>query len=164
MRDDRIIGTGYNGTPSGMLNCDEGGCVLCNDRWLEKQGRESEMSDPTHTAGQALDRCICVHAEQNALLTAARFGIAVEGSTLYTTLSPCFTCLKEAVQAGVMRIVYDETYNAAYSEPVQAQYSRMTDVLKGKSEGVGCAGFEALAGEHPPASVMAPPDPVETST
>ena len=90
---DRVISTGYNGTPAGMLNCIDGGCLRCKDRYLEKLGETSKMSDPSHTAGAALDRCICVHAEQNALLAAARFGTRVEGATLYTTLSPCFGCL-----------------------------------------------------------------------
>lgn len=164
VRDDRIIGTGYNGTPSGMQNCDEGGCVRCSDRLLEKQGRQDAMSDRAHIAGQALDRCVCVHAEQNALLTAARFGISVESSTLYTTLSPCFTCLKEAVQAGIERIVYDETYEAHYSKPVQDQYELLSSALKDKPGGAGDTAFEPLAGETRQASTMPPPDPVETST
>jgi cytidine/deoxycytidylate deaminase-like protein len=63
------------------------------------------MSDPHHRAGQALDRCICVYAEQNAFIMAARYGIHVDGATLYTTQSPCFSCLKEAIQAGVVRVV-----------------------------------------------------------
>jgi dCMP deaminase len=106
VRDDRVISTGYNGTPDGMTNCNEGGCLSCQDRVYEKQGRLDQMSDESHVAGFALDRCVCVHAEQNALLSAARFGIAVEGATVYTTLSPCFSCLKESIQAGIGRIVY----------------------------------------------------------
>lgn len=73
--ENRIISTGYNGTPTGFGNCKQNGCVRCLDSWLFKQGRKDEMSDPTHVSGAALDRCICVHAEQNAIVTAARFGI-----------------------------------------------------------------------------------------
>ena len=103
----RVIGIGYNGAPSGFTNCSEGGCVRCRrDRWLEKQGRTDEMTDQSHTAGNALDRCICVHAEQNAFITAARFGIRVEGARFTRSITPCFTCLKEATQAGVTRVVY----------------------------------------------------------
>jgi dCMP deaminase len=54
--------------------------------------------------------CICVHAEQNALLSAARFGIAVEGSILYTTWQPCFSCTKEMLQAGVIGVRYGENW------------------------------------------------------
>jgi dCMP deaminase len=85
-----VISTGYNGTPEGYPNCEDGGCVRCKER-----------QENPETKGSGLDRCICVHAEQNALLTAARFGISVEGATLYTLLSPCFGCLKESLQAGV---------------------------------------------------------------
>jgi len=129
VHNDRVIGTGYNGTPSGAIDCLDRGCVRCHDRWLEKQGRVDEMTDPSHTAGEKLDRCICVHAEQNAFITAARFGIRVEGSELYTTLSPCFSCLKEAIQAGVTRIVYRAWYPAKYSDPLKDQYRQLVQVL-----------------------------------
>ena len=75
------------------------------------------MSDRGHVSGQALDRCICVHAEQNAIITAARFGIEVQESTLYTTQSPCFGCLKESLQAGLRRVVYAHEYQANTAMP-----------------------------------------------
>ena len=152
--DDRIIGTGYNGTPSGFTNCLDGGCVRCHDRWLEKEGRVDEMSDPAHRTGEALDRCICVHAEQNALLSAARFGVRVEGATLYTTLSPCFGCLKESIQAGIARIVYDEKYEANYSPSLRQQYDELAAKLP---DGLG-----ALTAS-PAKAAEGPPDPYETS-
>lgn len=93
VRQDRIVSTGYNGTPAGMKNCDEGGCERCARR---------ERFEP----GQAYDLCICVHAEQNTLLSAARFGIAVEGAFLFTTMKPCFGCAKELLQARVQAIYY----------------------------------------------------------
>jgi dCMP deaminase len=93
VRNDRIISTGYNGTPEGTRNCDEGGCERCAQR---------EQYSP----GQGYDVCICVHAEQNALLSAARFGIAVEGASVYTTLRPCFGCTKELLQARVSGVFY----------------------------------------------------------
>lgn len=131
VRDNRVISTGFNGTPSGFPNCTDGGCVRCSDSDLIKQGRGADATDPDHTSGRALDRCICVHAEQNAFLTAARFGTRVEGTTLYTTLSPCFGCLKEAVQAGVMRVVFAERYEATYGDALQAQYDALAAHLSG---------------------------------
>jgi dCMP deaminase len=128
--EDRVISTGYNGTPSGFTNCMDGGCVRCKDSWLDKHDRRDEMTDPSHVAGTALDRCICVHAEQNALLTAARFGIRVNGATLYTTLSPCFGCLKESIQAGVKRIVFEKEYEAKYSPGLREQYNALADHLE----------------------------------
>ena len=60
---------------------------------------------------------------------AARFGTRVEGTTLYTTLSPCFGCLKEAVQAGVVRVVFDEVYEASYGDALQRQYDALASHL-----------------------------------
>ena len=89
--DQRIIATGYNGTPTGFANCDDGGCHRC-------------AHPEAYAEGRGYDVCICVHAEQNALLQAARLGYSVQGSHCYTTLRPCFGCLKELYQAGVAEI------------------------------------------------------------
>jgi dCMP deaminase len=141
----RVVSTGYNGTPEGFPNCTEHGCVRCYDRWLEKEDRAAEMSDPAHSAGAALDRCVCVHAEQNAFMTAARFGIALETATLYTTQSPCFNCLKESVQAGIERVVYNAWYPASYSDAIADQYVALyRHLAKGDP-----FRFEALGGERP---------------
>lgn len=93
VRNDRIISTGYNGTPEGTRNCDEGGCERCAKR-------------ERYSAAHGYDVCICVHAEQNALLSAARFGIAVEGASIYTTMRPCFGCTKELLQARIHGVYY----------------------------------------------------------
>ncbi len=138
--DNRVVSTGFNGTPEGFSNCSDYGCVRCRDSMLHATGRTVEASDPEHVPGRGLDRCICVHAEQNAILTAARFGIAVRGSTLYTTLSPCFGCLKESIQAGVRRIVFDTIYHAPMSEPLRRQYEDLADHLRAGSP----ANFEQL--------------------
>ena len=113
---ERIVSTGYNGTPAGMDNCDEGGCERCSQR-------------ERHGPGRSYDLCICVHAEQNALLAAARFGIAVECTVLYTTMRPCFGCAKELLQAGVQAVRYlhdwchpDARVRAEY-ERLQARFS-----------------------------------------
>lgn len=91
VKDNRIIGTGYNGTPEGMTNCEDGGCVRC-----DKYRKQS----------QNYDKCICVHAEQNAMVTAARFGHSIQHSVIYTTLQPCFTCTKQFLQAKVKTVYY----------------------------------------------------------
>jgi dCMP deaminase len=151
----RVISTGYNGTPSGFRNCNEGGCVRCHDSWLAKHDRKSEMTDPQHLSGQALDRCICVHAEQNAFITAARFGIHVDGATLYTTESPCFSCLKEAVQAGITRVVYRKWYAAKYNAALTAQYRELAEHLADCEP----TRFESLGGGRPPYENEGQPDP-----
>lgn len=110
---DRVISTGYNGTPAGIRNCDQGGCERCAhpDRFV---------------SGTSYDICICVHAEQNALLSAARLQLPAAGSILYTTLQPCFGCLKELVQAHVAGIRFrhewkhpDASLEPQYLELVQ---------------------------------------------
>lgn len=136
----RVISTGYNGTPEGFPNCSEYGCVRCRDSALHRTGRGEEATDPEHVPGRGLDRCICVHAEQNALISAARFGIKVECATLYSTLSPCFGCLKEAVQAGIRRVVYENEYHAPLSGELRRQYQDLAAHLAGED----ATGFERL--------------------
>ena len=111
----RIVSTGYNGVPSNMKNCDQGGCERC-------------ANPEQYPSGTGYDVCICVHAEQNALLAAARFGIAVEGAMLYSTMRPCFNCSKELLQANVKGVVYleewqprDQSLHPEY-EKLQAQF------------------------------------------
>lgn len=93
VKGDRVIATGYNGTPEGLPNCLDGGCLRCSDR-------------DSFVSGTAYDLCICVHAEANALLTAGRFGASTDGTTVYTTDQPCFSCSKELIQAGVEKVYY----------------------------------------------------------
>lgn len=96
VRDRRIISTGYNGTPRGVKNCNEGGCPRCN-------------SDVP--SGHDLAECFCSHAEENAIVQAAYHGIAVKGATLYTTFSPCLQCAKMIINAGVVEVVYHQRYS-----------------------------------------------------
>ncbi len=104
--ENRVISTGYNGVPEGMKNCLEGGCLRC---------RNPKGQFPS---GTGYDLCICVHAEQNTLLTAARFGISVKESTLYSTMQPCFGCAKELLQAHVKRVVYLHPWTPSDVDPV----------------------------------------------
>ena len=106
--DKSIISTGYNGSPMGVTNCSDGGCPRC-----------SSETPP----GVGYDTCICVHAEQNAFLLAARNGNCTDGGTLYTTLRPCFGCTKEAIQAGIREIVFAET--STYEEDLERVYQRL---------------------------------------
>lgn len=96
VRDKRIISTGYNGTPRGVRNCNEGGCPRCN-------------SDTP--SGSHLTECLCSHAEENAIVQAAYHGIMVKGSTLYTTYSPCLLCAKMIINAGIVEVVYHQRYS-----------------------------------------------------
>ena len=95
VRDRRVISTGYNGTPRGTRNCFEGGCARCNS-----------LAD----SGTQLDECLCSHGEENAITQAAYHGVSVNGATLYTTFSPCLTCTKMIINAGIEEVVYNLEY------------------------------------------------------
>jgi dCMP deaminase len=95
VRSHRVISTGYNGTPRGLVNCGEGGCGRCND------GLGS---------GQGLATCLCIHAEENALLEAGRERIR-EGAVLYCDTCPCLTCSIKICQVGISEVVYSQGYS-----------------------------------------------------
>ncbi len=127
VRESRILSTGYNGTPSKMRNCADGGCHRC-------------AHAEAYPSGEGYDVCICVHAEQNALLAAARFGVAVAGCTMYTTLQPCFGCLKELLQADVREVCY-----------LQPWASRFADVYAGLIDRLGVPNFRRVIVDDPDA-------------
>ena len=93
--DRRLISTGYNGTPRGVRNCNEGGCPRCNS-FAE--------------GGTRLDECLCSHGEENAITQAAYHGVSVRGGTLYTTFCPCLICTKMIINSGLSEVVYNADY------------------------------------------------------
>ncbi len=96
VRDKQVLATGYNGSVPGGVHCiDEGVC------YRRAMGA---------TDAEKLSWCRATHAEANAVAQAARAGIAVKGATIYTTLSPCFTCAKLIASAGIRRVVYELEY------------------------------------------------------
>ncbi|ESZ98426.1 putative dCMP deaminase [Sclerotinia borealis F-4128] len=95
VREHRVISTGYNGTPRGLLNCGEGGCARCNE------GQSS---------GVGLGTCLCLHAEENALLEAGRERVR-ENAILYCDTCPCLTCSIKIVQVGISEVVYSQGYS-----------------------------------------------------
>jgi len=95
IKDKRIISTGYNGTPRGVKNCNEGGCPRCND---------------LASSGTNLSECLCSHAEENAIVQSAYHGVGINGSTIYTTFSPCLMCTKMIINSGIQEVVYQTAY------------------------------------------------------
>ena len=102
VKENRQLATGYNGTPPGVKNCYEGGCKRCQDR-INNNLKQ----------GESLDRCVCSHAESNAIMHCAILGIGIgsKNLTLYSTLSPCLECTKMAITVGVKRIVCIDSYS-----------------------------------------------------
>jgi dCMP deaminase len=95
VKDRRVVSTGYNGTPRGARNCNEGGCPRCNS-----------MAE----SGTALSECLCCHGEENAITQAAYHGTSLKGSTLYTTFAPCLLCTKMIINSGIVEVVYNQEY------------------------------------------------------
>jgi len=95
VKDRRIISTGYNGTPRGVRNCNEGGCPRCNSM---------------APSGTRLEECFCSHGEENAIVQAAYHGIGLKDTTLYSTFAPCLICTKMIINAGIREVVYNEDY------------------------------------------------------
>ena len=96
VKNKRIMTTGYNGAPAGVKTCVERGECL-----REKLGIPS---------GTKHELCYATHAEQNAIIQVARLGISTEGATLYCTHQPCTMCAKMIVNAGIVRVVYEQGY------------------------------------------------------
>jgi dCMP deaminase len=97
-KDKRILSTGYVGSPIGVAHCDDVG---------------HEMHTVIHTNGTQSKHCIrTTHAEQNAIVQAARMGVPLDGATLYCHMTPCYTCAKMIINAGIVRVVCDLDYHA----------------------------------------------------
>lgn len=99
VKDKRIVSTGYVGAPSGLNHCDEIGHLI------------KEVYDEK---GDKKRHCVrTTHAEQNAIAQAARFGVSIDGGTLYGKMEPCLDCTKILINSGIKRIVVQKKYHAA---------------------------------------------------
>ena len=101
VRNKRIITTGYNGAPAGIKSCFEKGECM-----------RRRLGIPSGTRHEL---CYAIHAEQNAIIQAAKLGIAIEGATMYCTHQPCVICAKMIVNSGISRVVYEEGYPDEFS-------------------------------------------------
>jgi dCMP deaminase len=95
VKDRNILATGYNGTPSGISHCEQTGCL------------RQQLGVPS---GERHELCRGLHAEQNALIQAAKHGVAIAGAILYCTNSPCSICSKMIINAGLEKIIFQDGY------------------------------------------------------
>ncbi|MBE0478335.1 cytidine/deoxycytidylate deaminase family protein [Candidatus Aerophobetes bacterium] len=95
VRNKRILCTGYNGAPRGMTHCSEMGCL------------REKLNIPS---GQRHEVCRGLHAEQNAIIQAALYGISIKNSVLYCTHQPCMSCSKMIINAGIKKITFQGDY------------------------------------------------------
>jgi dCMP deaminase len=102
VKDKKILATGYNGAPSGLPHCLEVGCL------------RDELGIPS---GERHELCRGLHAEQNAIIQAAYYGVSINGATLYCTNLPCIICTKMLINSGITRVVYGE----GYTDPLARQ-------------------------------------------
>lgn len=116
-----ILTFGYNGPSRGDEHCDEVGCTnyVIDDRTGECTKRRNGY-------------CRGAHAEMNAMLNAAREGIRIEGATVFTTLSPCYSCARQLVNAGINGVVFLHRYAELFPErpAVEEEDARALQLLQ----------------------------------
>ncbi len=95
VKDKRILSTGYNGAPSHIRHCREVGCL------------REQLKVPS---GQRHELCRGIHAEQNAIIQAAYYGVSIQGAMIYCTTQPCSICAKMIINAGLTEIIYASGY------------------------------------------------------
>ena len=101
VKDTRVIATGYNGAPAGVTHCEVTGCL------------RQKLNVPS---GERHELCRGLHAEQNAIIQAALYGVSTEGATIYCTTKPCSICTKMIINAKISKIVYEEYYNDSLAD------------------------------------------------
>ena len=115
VKDRQILSTGYNGSPSGLKHCAEVGCL------------RQTLQIPS---GERTKICRAVHAEQNALVQAARHGVSIDGADIYTTVEPCVLCTKLLINAGIRRVVflvpYPDTLARELAEEAELERVQLT--------------------------------------
>jgi len=99
VKDKQILTTGYSGSPAGLPHCDEVG---------------HDLHEVKHPDGSVTTHCLrTTHSEQNAICQAAKFGISINGATLYTRYEPCYACAKMIINTGIIRVVCIRKYHGA---------------------------------------------------
>ena len=114
VKDRNILATGYNGVPTGITHCAETGCL------------RAKLNVPS---GERHELCRGLHAEQNAIIQAAKHGTNIDGATLYSTTMPCIICSKMIINAGIGRIVYEQGYADTLAAEMIAESGIIVDLF-----------------------------------
>jgi dCMP deaminase len=120
VKDNRIISTGYVGSPSGMPHCDDVGHDII--KFIDSKGNSTDHC------------CRSIHAEENAIIYAAKHGIKLDGSTLYCTMVPCPTCAKSIIGAGIKKVVCIFSHSLVDSSRELFSYSKIDLIIKNPKE------------------------------
>jgi dCMP deaminase len=126
VKNNNILATGYNGTPSGISHCADVGCL------------RDQLKIPS---GERHELCRGLHAEQNVIIQAAKHGVNIDGAVLYCTNSPCIICSKMIINAGIREIVYLDGYPDILAKDILAESGIDFRVYAGKS-------LSAVAGDN----------------
>ena len=114
VKDKRILATGYNGAPRGLVHCLDVGCL------------REKLNIPS---GERHELCRAIHAEQNAVVQAATSGINITGGTVYSTTFPCSLCSKIIINASLLRIICREGYPDDLSRRLLVEAGIKVDLL-----------------------------------
>ncbi|PID78075.1 MAG: cytidine deaminase [Deltaproteobacteria bacterium] len=106
VKDRHILATGYNGAPSGVRHCIETGCL------------REKLNVPS---GERHELCRGTHAEQNAIVQAAKHGISIDGADIYVNTKPCSICSKMIINSGIKRVCYLGDYSDPMSEEMMRE-------------------------------------------
>lgn len=117
VRNKRILTTGYNGAPEGIVPCRDRGECMRRVRGIQS-GTQQEL-------------CYAIHAEQNAIIQAAKLGIMIDGATLYCSNQPCAICAKMIINAGIARVVYKNDYPDEFSQALMKEADLIVEKFEG---------------------------------
>lgn len=117
VKDGNILATGYNGTPSGITHCSETGCL------------REKLKVPS---GERHELCRGLHAEQNAIIQAAKHGVNISGGTLYCSNFPCVICAKMLINAGIVKVIYLSGYPDDLGREMLAEAGIVTSKFEGR--------------------------------
>jgi len=115
VKDKNILATGYNGSPTGVAHCLDVGCL------------REKLAIPS---GERHELCRGLHAEQNAIIQAAKHGTNIDNATLYSTTMPCIICSKMIINAGVKRVVYEQGYPDSLAAEMIAEAGIIIDLFE----------------------------------
>jgi dCMP deaminase len=122
VKNKRIITTGYNGAPSGHISCLEKGECLSKKANIPS-GTQHEL-------------CYAIHAEQNAIIQAAKLGISIDGATIYCTHQPCVICSKMIINSGIQRVVYKNHYPDIFANEILHAVGLLVEVYSQNVESI----------------------------
>ena len=116
VKDKQLLATGYVGSPMGFAHCDEVG---------------HQLKKMTHEDGSTTEHCVrTIHAEQNAIVQAAKKGVAIEGATLYCRMTPCRVCAMLIINAGIIKVYCERKYHAGAESEDMFEKSKIELIYK----------------------------------